>query len=64
MSYAALFLPPGNFCAALPLYKRPCKIISTEVPQNPTGKIEKPKLSDQYACGSVVKAQIENLKFD
>ena len=38
-----------EFCAALPRYKRPRKIIFGDVPRNPTGKIEKPKLREQYA---------------
>ncbi len=38
-----------KFCEALPRYKRPRKVIFGEVPRNPTGKIEKPKLRKQYA---------------
>ncbi len=38
-----------KFCERLPRYKRPRKIIFGEVPRNPTGKIEKPKLRKQYA---------------
>jgi acyl-CoA synthetase (AMP-forming)/AMP-acid ligase II len=38
-----------NFCEGLPRYKRPRKIIFGDVPRNPTGKIEKPKLRKQYA---------------
>jgi long-chain acyl-CoA synthetase len=49
-----------DFCVALPRYKRPRKIIFAEVPRNPTGKIEKPKLRNLYAGGSVVEHQIEN----
>jgi len=49
-----------DFCAALPRYKRPRKIIFDEVPRNPTGKIEKPRLRDKYAGGSVVVAQTQN----
>ncbi len=37
------------FCEALPRYKRPRKIIFGQVPRNPTGKIEKPKLRKMYA---------------
>ena len=37
-----------DFCTALPRYKRPRKIIFGDVPRNPTGKIEKPKLRKQY----------------
>ena len=49
-----------SFCSALPRYKRPRKIIFDEVPRNPTGKIEKPKLRELYAGGSVVEIQIKN----
>jgi len=38
-----------DFCKALARYKRPRKIIFGDVPRNPTGKIEKPKLRIQYA---------------
>jgi fatty-acyl-CoA synthase len=38
-----------DFCQDLPRYKRPRRIIFGEVPRNPTGKIEKPKLRKQYA---------------
>ena len=41
-----------NFCLGLPRYKRPRKIIFADVPRNPTGKIEKPKLREMYASGS------------
>ena len=37
-----------DFCQALPRYKRPRRIIFGDVPRNPTGKIEKPKLRKQY----------------
>ncbi|HVN98258.1 MAG TPA: class I adenylate-forming enzyme family protein [Syntrophorhabdaceae bacterium] len=36
----------------LPRYKRPYRIIFDQVPRNPTGKIEKPKLREKYAKGS------------
>ena len=49
----------NNFCLDLPRYKRPKKIIFAEVPRNPTGKIEKPKLRKIYCGESIVKAQIE-----
>lgn len=49
-----------EFCTALPRYKRPRKIIFDKVPRNPTGKIEKPKLRELYAGGSVVEVQIKN----
>jgi acyl-CoA synthetase (AMP-forming)/AMP-acid ligase II len=38
----------NKFCDGLPRYKRPKKIIFDEVPRNPTGKIEKPKLRKKY----------------
>ncbi|MBQ6828676.1 MAG: AMP-binding protein [Thermoguttaceae bacterium] len=47
------------FCAALPRYKRPRRIIFAEVPRNPTGKIEKPKLREKYCGKSLVATQIE-----
>ena len=48
-----------QFCEQLPRYKRPHVIIFSEVPRNPTGKIEKPKLREMYSGGSVVKKQFE-----
>jgi acyl-CoA synthetase (AMP-forming)/AMP-acid ligase II len=36
------------FCEGLPRYKRPRKVFFGEVPRNPTGKIEKPKLRKAY----------------
>ena len=48
-----------QFCAALPRYKRPRKFIFAEVPRNPTGKIEKPKLREKYCGKSLVATQIE-----
>ncbi len=36
------------FCEALPRYKRPRKIFFDDVPRNPTGKIEKPKLREKF----------------
>ncbi len=44
-------------CQALPRYKRPRKVIFADIPRNPTGKIEKPKLREKYVGGSVVDAQ-------
>jgi acyl-CoA synthetase (AMP-forming)/AMP-acid ligase II len=38
-----------RFCEGLPRYKRPRRIFFDEVPRNPTGKIEKPKLRKKYA---------------
>jgi acyl-CoA synthetase (AMP-forming)/AMP-acid ligase II len=46
------------FCKKLPKYKRPHKIIFDEVPRNPTGKIEKPKLREKYCHGRLVEAQV------
>jgi acyl-CoA synthetase (AMP-forming)/AMP-acid ligase II len=37
------------FCEGLPRYKRPRKVLFGDVPRNPTGKIEKPKLRKKYA---------------
>ncbi len=49
----------NEFCKELPRYKRPRKVIFAEVPRNPTGKIEKPKLREIYCGGSVVAAENE-----
>ena len=48
----------NEFCLELPKYKRPRKIIFADIPRNPTGKIEKPKLRKIYCGGSLVEAQI------
>jgi acyl-CoA synthetase (AMP-forming)/AMP-acid ligase II len=37
-----------EYCEKLPRYKRPKKVFFGEVPRNPTGKIEKPKLRKRY----------------
>ena len=42
------------FCADLPKYKRPRRIIFAKIPRNPTGKIEKPKLRKQYRAEQLV----------
>ncbi len=47
-----------DFCQALPRYKRPRKIIFADVPRNPTGKIEKPKLREIYCGESLVAKQL------
>ena len=47
----------NNFCLALPRYKRPRKIIFADVPRNPTGKIEKPKLRMMYSALNLVEEQ-------
>lgn len=49
----------NEFCTALPRYKRPHKIIFEEIPRNPTGKIEKPKLREKYCGISLVESQTE-----
>ena len=46
-----------EFCKKLPRYKRPHKIIFADVPRNPTGKIEKPKLREIYGASKLVAAQ-------
>jgi len=46
-----------RFCHSLPRYKRPHRIIFTEVPRNATGKIEKPKLRHIYGADAIVAAQ-------
>ncbi len=45
------------FCLDLPRYKRPRKIIFADVPRNPTGKIEKPKLRKIYGAEGLVDSQ-------
>ncbi|MBQ9428056.1 MAG: acyl--CoA ligase [Clostridia bacterium] len=49
----------NTFCAGLPRYKRPRKVVFAEVPRNPTGKIEKPVLRKIYCGESVVAKQNE-----
>ena len=46
-----------EFCGDLPRYKRPKKLIFAPVPRNATGKIEKPKLRQQYCAERLVEAQ-------
>ena len=48
-----------EFCLDLPRYKRPHKFIFADVPRNPTGKIEKPKLREIYCGESLVAQQVE-----
>ena len=50
----------NEFCKGLPRYKRPRKIIFADVPRNPTGKIEKPKLRKMY--GEEYLVAFENRK--
>lgn len=47
----------NEFCMELPRYKRPRKIIFADVPRNPTGKIEKPKLRKIYGGEGLVDSQ-------
>ena len=47
----------NEFCKTLPRYKRPRKIIFADVPRNPTGKIEKPKLRKMYGGEGLVASQ-------
>ena len=49
----------NEFCAALPRYQRPRKVFFAEVPRNPTGKIEKPKLRRIYGADKLVAQQNE-----
>ena len=46
-----------EFCKALPRYKRPRKIIFADIPRNPTGKIEKPKLREKYGADKLIADQ-------
>lgn len=48
-----------QFSEALPRYKRPKKIIFEEIPRNPTGKIEKPRLRERHCGFNLVEAQTE-----
>lgn len=47
----------NEFCLKLPRYKRPHHIVFEDIPRNPTGKIEKPKLREKYCGESVVATQ-------
>ena len=47
----------NSFCLKLPRYKRPHTIIFADIPRNPTGKIEKPKLRKKYCGESLVATQ-------
>ena len=47
----------NKFCEGMPRYKRPRKIIFADIPRNPTGKIEKPKLREKYCGGRWVEKQ-------
>lgn len=48
-----------TFCKELPRYKRPRIIIFDEVPRNPTGKIEKPRLREKYGAAYLVAKQTQ-----
>ncbi len=48
-----------EYCQALPRYKRPKHIIFADIPRNPTGKIEKPKLREIYGGAGLVAKQNE-----
>ncbi|MCR5421069.1 MAG: acyl--CoA ligase [Lachnospiraceae bacterium] len=50
----------NEFCLKLPRYKRPRKIIFADIPRNPTGKIEKPKLREMYGGKGLVASQNES----
>lgn len=43
-----------QFCNKLPRYKRPVRVIFHDIPRNPTGKIEKPKLRQMYRVENLV----------
>ena len=47
----------NEFCMELPRYKRPRRIIFADIPRNPTGKIEKPRLRKQYGGEGLVDSQ-------
>ena len=49
-----------EFCMDLPRYKRPRTIIFADVPRNPTGKIEKPKLRERYGADRLVETATTN----
>ena len=49
-----------EFCLDMPRYKRPKKIIFADVPRNPTGKIEKPRLRKMYCSESLVESQTKH----
>lgn len=44
-----------DFCQSLPRYKRPRGVFFDQVPRNPTGKIEKPKLREKYCQGDMAQ---------
>ena len=46
-----------EFCLKLPRYKRPRAVIFADIPRNPTGKIEKPKLREIYGASKLIAEQ-------
>lgn len=46
-----------QFAQGMPRYKRPRRYIFDEVPRNPTGKIEKPRLREKYGVVALVEEQ-------
>ena len=46
-----------SFCAPMPRYKRPRKVIFDKVPRNPTGKIENPRLREKYGSAHLIEDQ-------
>ena len=47
----------NEYAMNLPRYKRPHQVIFADIPRNPTGKIEKPKLREKYCAVRLVEAQ-------
>jgi acyl-CoA synthetase (AMP-forming)/AMP-acid ligase II len=47
------------FAEGLPRYKRPRRVIFDDVPRNPTGKIEKPRLRKKYNADAIVARETE-----
>ena len=49
----------NQYCLALPRYKRPKKVVFTQVPRNATGKIQKNTLREMFGASNLVAAQNE-----
>ena len=49
-----------EYCMALPRYKRPKKIIFSEIPRNATGKIQKNALRERYGAERLVEVTTTN----
>ena len=47
-----------QYCAELPRYKRPRRVIFDQVPRNATGKIDKPKLRKKYQVAKLVEDEM------